>query len=544
MKKFVVYMACATAAVMGSTSCSDFGDVNIDPEHLNEGNVPLEMLFTNAQHQALGSDWDVWRNGCIYAAQWMNHVASFNWQGYAMYQWSDGYSAAYWDGVYSGDRGAIRDVTNVLMQWKEDPTHEIDYQIARIMRVYVMHRMTDLYGDIPYTQAGQPREYSYPVYDRQQDIYMDMLNQLNEAQAALKGAGTAPMSSHDVYYQGNTDKWAKFANSLMLRIAMRMTKVDPATAETWVKTAVNNGLFASNEDNAMLLHTNAVTTNDTSEPYAKIYAHEDRGNFFVNKFFIDMLKETKDPRLSLIATVCEDPRISVQEGSNFQYGNTDPEVQQGFDDGFDDDKTSDWFIGNQPGYEAFKDQEYLDSYRSKYSTINRYTYSNPTSPTFICTYAQTQLLLAEAALRGWVSGSAQTYYENGVRAAMEQFAQFPNATALYNQYLTSDAVNQYLAENPFDAAKGYEQINTQYWINCFCDEYETFANWRRSGYPEMDPAWDPAHPYTNSDTGGTIPRRFRYPSTESSVNMANYNEAVGRLNNGDRFTSRVWWDVE
>ena len=96
---------------MGSTSCSDFGDVNIDPEHLNEGNVPLEMLFTNAQHQALGSDWDVWRNGCIYAAQWMNHVASFNWQGYAMYQWSDGYSAAYWDGVYSGDRGAIRDVT-------------------------------------------------------------------------------------------------------------------------------------------------------------------------------------------------------------------------------------------------------------------------------------------------------------------------------------------------------------------------------------------------------------------------------------------------
>lgn len=544
MKKFLVYMACATAAVMGSTSCSDFGDVNIDPEHLNEGNVPLEMLFTNAQHQALGSDWDVWRNGCIYAAQWMNHVASFNWQGYAMYQWSDGYSAAYWDGVYSGDRGAIRDVTNVLMQWKEDPTHEIDYQIARIMRVYVMHRMTDLYGDIPYTQAGQPREYSYPVYDRQQDIYMDMLNQLNEAQAALKGAGTAPMSSHDVYYQGNTDKWAKFANSLMLRIAMRMTKVDPATAETWVKTAVNNGLFASNEDNAMLLHTNAVTTNDTSEPYAKIYAHEDRGNFFVNKFFIDILKETKDPRLSLIATVCEDPRISVQEGSNFQYGNTDPEVQQGFDDGFDDDKTSDWFIGNQPGYEAFKDQEYLDSYRSKYSTINRYTYSNPTSPTFICTYAQTQLLLAEAALRGWVSGSAQTYYENGVRAAMEQFAQFPNATALYNQYLTSDAVNQYLAENPFDAAKGYEQINTQYWINCFCDEYETFANWRRSGYPEMDPAWDPAHPYTNSDTGGTIPRRFRYPSTESSVNMANYNEAVGRLNNGDRFTSRVWWDVE
>ena len=72
MKKYLVYMTCAAAAMIGGTGCSDFGDVNMDPEHLNSENIPTELLFTNGQHQMLGSDWDVWRNGCIYAAQWMS----------------------------------------------------------------------------------------------------------------------------------------------------------------------------------------------------------------------------------------------------------------------------------------------------------------------------------------------------------------------------------------------------------------------------------------------------------------------------------------
>ena len=547
MNKYIKYAFAAIGFATLSTSCSDFGDVNVDPEHMNETNVPLEMLFTNAQHQALGSDWDVWRNGCIYAGQWMNHIASMGWSEYAMYLWSDGYSAAYWDGVYSGDRGAIRDVTNVRGQWQADPEHQVDYQIARIMRVYVMHRMTDLYGDIPYFQAGQPSEYSYPVYDPQRDIYMDMLNELNEAQEALDGMGTAPMGAHDVYYQGDTEKWRKFANSLMLRIAMRMTKVEPETAEQWVKTAYANGVFASNDDNAKLEHPNAVTTDDSSEPYAKIFAHEDRGRFFINKFFIDMLKKKNDPRLSLIATVCQrDPTISVQAGSDFDYGKSDPDIQVGFDDGYNNDPTSPWFIGNVKGYESLKDTAILNTYQTRYSTINRYTYSDPTAPTFICTYAQTQLLLAEAAYRGWISENPQSFYEEGVRAAMQQFSDYPNVNTanLYSTYLTEDAISTYLAKNPYDAANALELINTQYYITCFCDEYETFANWRRSGYPVMTPAYDPEKPYGNSDTNGTIPRRFRYPTTESSVNAENYNAAVSRMAGGDHFDSRVWWDVE
>lgn len=231
MKKYLVYMTCAAAAMIGGTGCSDFGDVNMDPEHLNSENIPTELLFTNGQHQMLGSDWDVWRNGCIYAAQWMSHTASFNWLGNANYTWNDGYSGVYWE-IYNGDtRGALRDMKDAVEAWKEDPSRQIDYQIARIMLAYGMHRMTDLYGDIPYSQAVQPELYSFPEYDTQQSIYMDLLKELNEAQAALNGASAAAMKSADNFYQGDASKWRKFANSLMLRVAMRMSKVDPAAAD-------------------------------------------------------------------------------------------------------------------------------------------------------------------------------------------------------------------------------------------------------------------------------------------------------------------------
>ncbi|MDD2437823.1 MAG: SusD/RagB family nutrient-binding outer membrane lipoprotein [Massilibacteroides sp.] len=538
MNKYIKVAFAAFSLMAFSSSCSDFGDVNIDPEHMNEGNVPYEMVFTNAQHQALGSDWDVWRNGCIYAGQWMQHLTSVDWWwNYCLYAYSDSYSAALWDGIYSGDRGAVRDITTVMDLWKEKEGYEIDYNMARIMRVYIMHRLTDLYGDIPYTEAGRPQLFSYPKYDDQKDIYADMLKELDEAQTNLS-TETAKIGSHDVYFQGDAAQWKKFANSLMLRLAMRLSKVDPTTAQTWVNKAISNGLITSNNDNVKLAHPNGVTTDDSAEPYAKIFAHEDK-EFFLSKTFVDQLTNTNDPRLALIGTVCENPSISIQN-SDYQLGNTDPTIQKGLPGGFSINKTNAWFIGKK--YSEFNDDTYLANYQSMYSVPNRYTYSDPTSPTFIVTYAQTQLLLAEAAVRGWISGNAKTYYENGVRAAMEQFSQFPNGTKLYQQYLSTDAINTYLSENPFDGT--LKQINTQYWINCFCDEYESFANWRRTGYPSLQSVYDPENPYGLSATKGSIPRRFAYPSTESQVNTTHYEEAVGKMTDGDSFTSRMWWDVK
>ena len=181
--KTLKYFALASVFTLGLTSCGDFGDLNTDPEHLNENNVPYSMLFANAQHQALGSDWDMWRTGCIYSAQWTQQLSSIDWwDWYGRYEYSDGYSASFWD-TYSSDRGAMRDVTTCYDKWNGAAGMEVDWNMARVMRIYAFAKMTDLYGDIPYSEAGRPALYSYPKYDSQEDIYKSMLKELDEAQA-------------------------------------------------------------------------------------------------------------------------------------------------------------------------------------------------------------------------------------------------------------------------------------------------------------------------------------------------------------------------
>ena len=187
-------------------------------------------------------------------------------------------------------------------------------------------------------------------------------------------------------------------------------------------------------------------------------------------------------------------------------------------------------------------------YKKVYSQPNRSTYGDPTGPTFVCTAAQTNLLLAEAAYRGWINGDAKTFYEAGVRCAMKQFNTYPsaNAKALCGKYLTDDAINAYLAANPFKEAEALKQINTQYWITCFCDEYESYANWRRSGYPELQEMCS-KHENFNSlgNWGPGIVRRMPYPSDEVQINTENYKEALQRLGlqtEDDFNDTRVWWD--
>jgi hypothetical protein len=547
MKKFK-YIALVSVFALGMTSCGDFGDTNIDPEHLNEGNVPYAMLFSNAQHQALGSDWDMWRTGCIYAAQWTQQLSSIDWwDWYARYEWSDAYSGAFWD-TFSGGRGAMRDVTTCYDKWNGVDGYSVDWNMARVLRIYAYAKMSDLYGDIPYTEAGRPAQFSYPKYDTQEEIYKSMLAELDEAQANL--SGTAVMGSQDLYFQGDGAKWKKFANSLMLRLAMRLVKVDPATAKTYAAKAYANGVITDIADNVKLDHSGGLTTNDSAEPFAKINAHEDR-EFYLAKTFVDMLKNTNDPRLSLIGTIAP-----TQDGKQYtdcqkntsgiwgsdDYGDMSFAAQRGMPvGGYNNSKDSKYFVGQVDA--DFNNADFLANYGAKISSPNRYTYCDPQAPTFVITAAQTDFLLAEAAQRGYISGDAKTFYENGVKAAFKQFSQFPHLpSSVMATYLPDDAAAKYLVANPFNASKALEQINTQYYITTFGDPHEVFANWRRSGYPVLAPA-AMAPLDGQCATDGSIPRRFRYPSSEAQVNKTNYDAAVAHMG-GDTFGTRVWWDAK
>jgi hypothetical protein len=539
MKKIFLYITVAALGLAGLNSCNDFGDMNVDPEHLGGGNLNYNLLFTGAQAQALSSIEDIWRNGLIYSANMLQHTTSVEWAHGVFYTYRTDFNDALFRELYSSnDRGAIREIINVLNEWKDASGLENDYQIARILKAYMFQRMTDLYGDIPYSEVGRLAEgIGYPKYDTQEYIYNDLLKELDEAQAAISGS-TSQLGAHDVYYKGDASKWKKFANSLMLRVAMRLSKVDPAKAETWVKKAVANGLFASVDDNAMLLRTRSTASDESGEPYGKVLADADKTAFHVSETFVNLLKNKNDPRLPFIATVCKHPDISVSQ-SDFEKGDPDPAKQIGMPVGYDKNGGQ-WDISTAPGYPG-------EGYDSIYSLVSRYTYADPKAPTMIVTHAENQLLLAEAAVRGWVSGSAEEYYNNGVKAAMQQFKFYNGIQELsgkgYN--LGESEINTYLTANPFSTGSDddkLEQINTQYYITTFCDEYEAFANWRRSGYPVLTPVDNTGYPTTA--TSSTIPRRFTYPASEAQSNEANYLEAVRRLNNGDKMNSRVWWDKE
>jgi len=522
MKKVIIYMVTALCLLTGMAGCSDFSDTNIDPERLTEDKLNYNLMFTSVQVYVYGTDWEVWRNSMIYISTMLQHTASTEsyWNG-DKYTYSSGYNSAYWDRILPN---GIRNSIDVINKWKDDDAYYAEVQMMRIMKVILFHRLTDQYGDVPYSEAGLGyiSGVGYPKYDDQQSIYQDMLKELKEAAEALSTVSGSQIASADLMYKGDVVKWRKFAYSLMLRLGMRLSKVDPSAAQTWVNTAVSGGIFESNEDNGIIEHPDGVETDNSIDGFAKIIAHEDPNAYRLSESFVNLLKNSNDPRLPFIATVCENPSLKIGSGS-WQIGDSTFSKQLGMPNGYDtNNEATD--ISHAPNWTGNKND---------YSVISRYTFSRRDAPTFVLTHAENQLLLAEAAHRGWISGSAKDYYNAGVTAGMEQFSQF-GITGI-----SSSRIDQYLQENPFEETKALEQINVQYYIVTFSDEYETFANWRRSGYPVLKTV-----NYYNNVTNGTIPRRFTYPNAESSVNQTNYLNAVGKLKNGDTMTSRVWWDVE
>ncbi len=530
MKNKVLYIA-ALSLLTTFSGCSSFGDINNDPEAITPSVMDYTLEFTNVQQYCYGTEYEAWRNGLIYCSTMLQHTASTEsyWCG-DKYTYSDGYNSAFWDRMYPN---GIRNVIDLMENWKDSEKYYPEYQMARIMKVLLFHRMTDMYGDCPYSEAGQGyyQANGYPKYDKQQDIYTDMLKELKEAAENLNGK-TSTIGNADIIYGGDCAKWRKFSYSLMLRLAMRLSKVDSNTAKTWVATAVSGGLFASNDDNAKINHPSAVTSNNSCEPFGKIYCHEDPSAYRMSDSFVSLLKNSNDPRLRLLCTVVTDPSKKIGSG-DWQMGDTIASHQIGMPNGYDEtsDTLAPTHIKNAPNYPGNK-IKYNPLDKNLYSVANRYTYARIDAPTFLVTYAENQLLLAEAAYRGWISGSAETYYNEGVKASMKQFNQFTTGLA------PSDAeISNYLRLNPYNATTALKQINTQYYINTFSDDYETFANWRRSGYPVLKTV-----NYIGNVTNGTVPRRFTYSSGEASINSTNYLEAVSRLTGGDKMTSRIWWD--
>lgn len=422
---------------------------------------------------------------------------------------------AMWVNYY---RNVIRNTRDIISRIEEDNLERHNLlQMTRILQAYAFMLLTDTYGDIPYFEGGKAftDQNLFPEYDAQQDIYPDIIQELTEASAALDASGKT--ESADVLYGGDVEKWRKFGYSLLLRAGMRLSKVDAARAEQVVNTAFQGGVMTSNDDNAVIRHD----ANYVNGPGRTLNATE-ANNYYLAEPFVDYLKNTNDPRLASIAVTyvgaASGPEQVPGPDGN---GTNDPDLQRGMPMGHTDATIKQ--VAADMGLASFYE----------FSQADRTRVVTQTSPMFLVTAAQTQLLLAEAAHRGWISGSAEEFFNNGVRAHMQQMALYDDESAI-----SEAEIDAYLAENPFSEATALEQINTQYWIASFLNGPEAFANFRRSGYPELAP-----NPFPNQDIKGDFIRRLTYPSSEIAVNTANVNAAIARMG-ADNLDTRVWWDVE
>jgi Starch-binding associating with outer membrane len=420
-----------------------------------------------------------------------------------------------WSAYY---QNVIKYTHDVIDRTKTITTRSNLYNMARIFQAYTYMILTDEYGDIPFTEAGAgySGQVFLPKYDAQQNIYTKLIQELTDAATALNTAGT--IETQDVLYSGNITQWKKFAYSLLLRAGMRIAKADAAKSQATVQAAFAGGVILLNADNAYLRHDANYT-----QPVGNALNGSEAANFYLAKPFVDQLKSTSDPRLSSIAI--RYVGATTGNGQTVAVGSTNPAQQIGMPMGKNDGNIG--AAATADGLASFYD----------YSQVDRRRMVKTSAPVFFVTAAQTQLLLAEATFKGWITtgNSAAQYFADGIKAHMDQMATYDAGSAV-----ATGARDTYIAANPLTTGTELQQINTQYWIASFLNGPEAFANFRRSGFPALTP--NPYGQPGNPDVpNGTFIRRITYPTTELSVNTTNVNAAIGRQG-PDKLSTRVWWD--
>jgi hypothetical protein len=530
-------------------SCTkNFATLNQNPSQPTS--VPLVYLFSSAQLEMGGSQNDPgytqWRTNLFYCATMTQQMASTNTNQYVgdKYIYADEPSGA-WFGFSSSGEGqylnALKTMTQLLYSAKKDSADNSNLiAMTEILRVYLFQQITDIYGDVPYFDAGNGyiTQNTTPNYDKQQAIYLDMLNQLSVAGASLSASASNPGSA-DFAYSGNITYWQHFANSLMLRLALRIVNADPTDAQTWGTKAITGGLLASNAENFQFNWSGGPSSSCNPNSYdlgASNSAHRGEvgysltggvGDIQWGATLINMMKARKDPRLGMIATIPGTGPV-VFSSTGVVLGDTAAADQNGLPNGLTEGASLQAATG------------FLSSKGCCFSVPTPYIYQD-NSPQILLSYAESEFMLAEAIDRGWASGSAATEFQKGQAASLQTILSYNNSANGSPFTISAAAIANYQAANPFPgsglaadlpAIQAEMYVLTAVTIN-FIEEW---ADWRRTGFPALTPV-----NYPGNAGNGQIPRRLVYPQEESVLDPAGYQSAI--TDQGpDLFTTHVWWD--
>ena len=525
IKNYTLLLLIATALFSG---CKKFGDTNIDPTR--SANLDPSVQLSLVQLRFSGDLNVNERTSFMMTMPLVQHIAgsySNRWGG--IYFNNPNVMGVLWEDSYGSD---IVNIIDAVKRTNGDAAKSNLNAICRIMKVYNFSRMTDLYGDLPYFEAGQGVK---PAFDSQESIYNDFFKELTEARAQLDASKDAVTG--DLFYNGDINAWKKFASSLHLRLAMRLVKRNPTNAKAQAQIAFNEGLFTVNTDVCKLDHE------DIQNPYEdgkgnirgnSVSAAFFNGGAVPGRFttpFLNQLRTTNDPRMNYMVKYYVDNTggnplnrldITTQVAALVGYNGVNPGAY------IYDDYLSNLVI-DVPGVGTVSAAN-NDQKAQPANFLLRFN-----APFLHLTYSEVELLLAEATVRFGASfgGTAESHYNKGVEAAFQQLSFFPSGPTV-----PSSEINTFLLGNRLPAGREIETINKQLWITLFLNGPEAYANWRRSGFPVLTPA------VGVSETGesATIPRRFEYPFTEEEQNKANFDKILPALGGVDSWNGRVWWD--
>ncbi|WP_346238663.1 SusD/RagB family nutrient-binding outer membrane lipoprotein [Niabella insulamsoli] len=459
-------------------SCSKFESLNTDPTKPSSATPEQLILFAEKKaSDILYNSVTNNRIGMHYAQYWSGTDS----KGDSRYGSSDAGSTNLWT-MYSVVLPALKEIQILNENAANEAVAANQNAIAGILQVWVFHTLTDAFGNIPYSEAVS--EALLPTYDDAKTIYTDLLNKLETYEAQLN-TGAASFTTGEVLYKGDVSKWKKFANSLMLRMAMRMSNKDEAAARPFIEKAIQGGVIETNEDNAFFPYNNNATE---AFPYNNI--DRDPVQFVVSATLIDYMLELRDPRLP-------------------QYARTVDSVYKGSPYGSGENNASDALIFSLPSERVY----------------------SPDFPGLLFTAAESQFLKAEAAARNMTTGgAAATFYNNGIRESM----------AFWD--ISEDSTSAYLQRVPFSPANWKDCIGTQKWLAFYMQGLQSWHERVRLDFKKPDGSPLFIEPVEGSlDPSVTMaPNRITYPTSENNTNKAN-KDAASQAIGGDEKGTALWW---
>ncbi|MBL3655883.1 SusD/RagB family nutrient-binding outer membrane lipoprotein [Fulvivirga sediminis] len=523
MKLKKLYYILSFVLVLCISCTDDFDEMNQDPNTLTEEQIDATMAgpaFANVLYKGIhqGSNTGVYDDQGTYGLITMLQSMTF----VHYLSTTSSTFATERNGINDGwvNRGWLRFYTQAL------PSLNIAYESAEgnaeaiavldIWKVFIFHQMTDEWGPVPYSEAGNGK--SSVAYDSQQKMYDDFFNLLASAEKTLSSTSESTVgifASYDRIYDGDIAKWRKFGNSLRLRLALRISDVDPAKAKVEAEAAINAGVMQSNGD-AAFFKVSQYTDNN----FVKIAP---AWGFVMTSSMESLLKGYNDPRMEIwFAPSLKETYTGQPNG-------------RGVTRAWNDSTLS--FVNNA----TFGDQLFA------------------TKPIEVMLTSETYFNLAEAALNGWnVTNTAQNYYEQGISLSLEQW-QVKDQTTIDN-YITGssvpvkpDLVDAY-AQNGLDtnppvkvavswAASEQDQrtqIAVQKYLALFPESWETWADLRRTDANILYPLLNTDNP----DVGRGLMKRLTYLDSETTSNAEEVKAAINLLGGPDNGATRVWWDVK